>query len=73
MGISKIIIEVGGKEIELSLDEAKELKKILDEMFACKEVKFVPSSPVIIERYNRPWYRPVEYKYETDTKTHQNE
>ena len=38
--IQKIILKIGKKEIELSMEEAKELKKILGDIFQEKE--FIP-------------------------------
>lgn len=58
--VSKIILEVGSKEIELSIEEAKELKRILGDLFNVKEIQFIPPSPIIIERYNRWHYQPYE-------------
>jgi len=56
--VTKIVLEVGNKEIELTVKEAKELKCVLSDLFG-KEVQFVPSAPTIIER-NRYPYRPYE-------------
>jgi hypothetical protein len=52
-----------GKEISLSIDEAKELHDQLHELFGKKETVFVSShsaAPIIIERDRYPWrdYRP---------------
>ena len=55
--IEKIVLKVRNKEISLSLAEAQELKKILDELF---KVEVVQSAPIVIERpiwiqpYNAP-------------------
>ena len=51
--IEKIIIKVGDKELSLSVDEAKELKTILNELFAEKEIVY---SPIIIEKFRRYVY-----------------
>lgn len=51
--ISKINIRIGDKEIPLTLEEAQELRQILDETFGQKTV-FYPSTPIYIER-PRPW------------------
>lgn len=55
--ISKINIKIGDKSIELSLEEAQELRQILDETFGQKTV-FYPSAPIIIER---PYIRPRQW------------
>lgn len=53
--ISKINIKIGDKEIPLTLEEAQELRQILDETFGQKMVVY-PSPPIYIERpYPRPW------------------
>jgi hypothetical protein len=57
--ISKINIKIGDKEIPLTLEEAQELRQILDDTFGQKTV-FYPSTPVIIER---PYVRPYPYPY----------
>ena len=57
--ISKIVLEVGGKKIEMSLSEARELKQILNDTFPDKETVFIPSTPVIIKR-QWPYWRPYE-------------
>lgn len=52
--ISKINIKIGDKEISLSLDEAQELRQILDETFGKRVI--YPYQPLIIERpVVRPW------------------
>ena len=43
--IKNIIIEVGGKEISLTIDEAKKLKRDLDLIFTSTELKF-PNHPI---------------------------
>lgn len=48
--ISKINIQIGKKEIELSLEEAHELQQILNETFGKEKTVFYPSYPVIVER-----------------------
>lgn len=53
--ISKIELEVGENKFKLSLAEARELKKILDDTFPNKEVVYIPSTPIYIDRY--PQYR----------------
>lgn len=60
--ISKVNIKVNDKEILFTLDEAKELQKILNETFGEEKVSFVPYSPpaVIIER-ERPWRQTLPY------------
>ena len=60
--IKRIILDLGGKEIELSLDQAKRLNKLLQEMFGVP-VQSIPTYPIIIER-SRPYW---EYPYITWT------
>ena len=54
VSIKNVVIKIGDNEIALSLDEARELKDVLDRTLSGGEKTiFVPSAPVIIER---PWY-----------------
>ena len=39
--VSKVVLDINNKEIELSLEEAKELFKILKEFFDSKEKEYV--------------------------------
>lgn len=48
--IKSIKIEVQGQEIELSLEEAKELKADLDELLGVKQIEYVPTYPYY------PWW-----------------
>lgn len=66
--IEKIIIEIDGKKIKLTLPQAKELQNILDETIGAnkRNVVVYPSSPVIIERPIRPRW---DYWYVTHTDT----
>lgn len=62
--ISKIVVEVGGKKVELTLDEAKELGSILGEMFGLN-LHYAPSFPIV---YPVPiWVQPNRYPYYTIT------
>ena len=54
VSIKEVVIKIGDKKIALSLDEARELKDVLDRTLSGGEKTiFVPTAPVIIER---PWY-----------------
>ena len=59
--VSKIVVKMGKKEVELSLAEALELKELLNETFGKKETVFIPSSPTVIP-YPYP-VRPWPYRY----------
>lgn len=48
--IKKIVIEIDGKEIFLSIENAKKLHEVLDELFQKNPQTYFPS-PIIIERY----------------------
>ena len=63
--VSKIVLKLDGKEVELTIKQAMELKKILNDTFPEKETKYIPyptvpyavpyyveSYPVIIRKYN---------------------
>lgn len=51
--IDRIVIRIGDKEIPLSLDEAKELKDILNRTFGAEKTVYTPAPLVVIER---PYY-----------------
>lgn len=54
-----------GKEIELSIEDAKELYIQLRELFGDKQV-IIKSEPIIIEQYRKwhdDWNRPYYYPY----------
>ena len=52
--VKSIKIDVSGKEIELTIEQAKKLWDSLTELFETKEV-FIPSHPVIIEKERYPY------------------
>ena len=70
--IEKIILKVSGKEIELSVDEAKQLKELLGEMFdkGKDNTVYIPiTTPYIYrERYypEPPYYPYVTWSCNTD-------
>ena len=66
--IKKIVLEINGKEIELSIDEAKELQEMLGDLFG--EQKYInvpqpypvaqpypvyPTPPIYPQPYYTPW------------------
>jgi len=61
--ISKIELEIGKNKIALSLAEAHELKKILDDTFPDEKIVYVPGTPIYIERYPQPCWRPYDVWY----------
>lgn len=52
--IKKIVLDLGDKEIELSLKQAEKLHEVLDELF--KKSVVVPYQPPIIIREGRYWW-----------------
>ena len=54
--LEKIVLKIGGKEIELSLEEAEGLKKVLDNLFHIN-TPYPIYTPIYIERepYRTPW------------------
>lgn len=57
--IKKIVIQIGDKEAELTIEQARDLKDALAELLGNKETVYVPSAPIIIERpYCPPWQWP---------------
>jgi hypothetical protein len=53
--VKKVVIEAGGEEFDLTLEEAKTLRDILNSTFPEPKTNYVPYQPVIIERYRQPW------------------
>ena len=54
--ISKVTLKVGGKDIELTLEQARELKDVLGELFPEKANPLGPIQPILIEPcWPRPW------------------
>lgn len=58
--IKKIVIDLGNKEIELSVDQAHKLYKILGDMFSEKQVATPCPYPVIVEKRVPYWTYPYE-------------
>ena len=56
--IKKIVLNLGGKQIGLSMDEAKKLKALLGELFDEKVSWFPYPTPIIIEESRPYWYSP---------------
>ena len=59
--IEKIVLNIGDKEIDLSLDEAKELKSILNKLFGTKETVIWRDRDVYIPRPYPVWIQRREY------------
>lgn len=56
--ISRILLQVGKKEIKLSLEEARELQQILADMLGIEKhnrITVIPNAPVIIPYYPRKY------------------
>ena len=50
--IKKIVIELEGKELNLTVESAKKLKELLNDLFKDRDTVYIP-----IDRYvQRPWY-----------------
>jgi hypothetical protein len=64
--ISKIGIDINNKKLELSLKEARELKKILEELFPepIREKEYIPWYPVVAANWKR-----YSWAVTTDSKT----
>lgn len=67
VAVSKVILEVGGKKIELSLQEAQELKMVLIDTFPEKEIQYMPPTPIYVEQWRRPYWD--QYKVGSGTTT----
>lgn len=71
--ITNIKITLTGKTIELTLDEAKELQKALNETFPEKEIRYIPTQPIIIERNVPIWpWRPASPMWEVTCESRSN-
>lgn len=60
--IEKLTLKVGNKTIELSTEEAKQLKEALSELFG-ETIRYVPSQPIVIDRWREryPWWPNIVY------------
>ena len=71
--IEHVKLKIGNKIIELSMDDLKELKKILDETFPGETVVFLPGIPVYVEKTYPVYIPPLEWPprrwYETWSST----
>ena len=66
--VDRIIIQIGDKEIPLSMDEARELKEILADMFG--KTVYLSPSPVVIENPFRIYpYSRWSITYDTNSST----
>jgi len=52
--IKKIVIDLGGKDISLTIEQSKKLHEVLHEMFGKKEVT-ISSYPIYVERSIPYW------------------
>jgi len=55
--IKKIVLEIGDKEIELTPDEAKELKDVLNNLFGEKDIVYIPKPYPVYHPYPHWWVR----------------
>ena len=75
--VEKINIKIGDVEVALSVESAKELQKILNELFGNKEFIYVSNPPTIwIYPYTAPfvttpyrWWQPTITWYNSGTGT----
>lgn len=59
--VKKLTIELGGQDVELTMEQARELKSALDELFGERvhEVRIAEPYPVYPRHpYRWPWYQP---------------
>lgn len=59
--ISKLILEINGKRIELTEEEAKSLKDKLNELFEGKDVIYIPYEVEKEHTYINPYVHPYPY------------
>ena len=57
--IEKMVLNIEGEKVSLSMDQAKKLKKILDELFGKDVIR-----EVVKEHHYRDWYyQPYKWNY----------
>ncbi len=54
ISVEKISIKIGRKTLDLTPEEMKELRDILDQTFPKEKTVYLPSQPIIIQR-DYPW------------------
>ena len=59
--IKKLLIQIGDKELRLTVNEAKELHKILGELVAEKVPTVIIEKDIIINPISIPWYPVYPY------------
>ena len=69
--IARIVLDTkDNKQIDLTIDEAKELYDQLHLLFGDKNIHYIPTQPIVIDRYpSYPWspnYPWVTYKDSTN-------
>jgi len=65
--VEKIVINIGGKEVEYTLDEAKNLQKLLNNLFGTAELTVSPSVWIYPQTNIYPWIiKPYSSPYGTD-------
>lgn len=63
--IKKVVIEAGGKEFNLTVEEAIALRNILNATFPEAKITYWPT-PIIIERYPQPYtHYPWKVSYDS--------
>lgn len=59
IAITSVKIEIAGTTLNLTIEQARQLKDILAQAFPEQKIVYVPTAPVIIERERWPdWNRP---------------
>ena len=53
--IKKIVLDIGGNEIKLSLEQAKQLNTVLGDLFNERPVYYTYPTPIIVERSYPYW------------------
>ena len=63
--VEKIILKIGDRSIEVTLEEAKELKKTLEELFVAipTHTPYIPYIPYI--PYNQPYWTASQSEFTT--------
>jgi len=67
--ITSLKLKLGKTEATLTVDEARKLKKVLEDIFGKETVMVYPSYPIVIERERPYWTYPYSQPWHGDNGT----
>ena len=59
--VERIEIKIGKKVLNLTPEEMKELRDVLDKTLPKGKTVYIPGQPIIIEKPAYPWHRPYPH------------